>query len=341
MIHSPKKLEEGKDVEKGEWSRAGARSKTSKDGGEMNKVWTAEERTKEPVDREDNCGRCGKKVTRNQNALACEMCSMWYHATCEKVNKEEYGMIRKMENKVVWYCRDCKSRTENIISHYKVIEKENQLLKDENKELKERVTNIEREISNMKRAIKQEIKDEIMEDVRHITEGVAEEVKKIMKGDTIMEKNMQELEKIIEEKEDRRKRANNLVLYRAPESEEEDVSKRIEHDRGIVKELFERALGVQDCTVMRMIRLGKRRDGQDRPLLLEMSNEREKWIIIKNAKNLKGETDNVMKKIGISRDMSKEERDRDRNLREELKEKRQNGEEGWYIRDGKLQRGRN
>ena len=44
-----------------------------------------------------------------------------------------------------------------------------------------------------------------------------------------------------------------------------------------------------------------------------------------------------MKKVGISKDLNKQDRELEKVLWNEIKERRSNGEQGWYIRDGKLQ----
>ena len=57
-----------------------------------------------------------------------------------------------------------------------------------------------------------------------------------------------------------------------------------------------------------------------------------------NEKKLKYETDPIKKKIGISKDLTKEEREVEFKLVKELKEKRGRGEKGWFLKNGKLLR---
>ena len=91
-------------------------------------------------------------------------------------------------------------------------------------------------------------------------------------------------------------------------------------------------VGVKDCTAEHMFRLGRPSDnGKRRPLLVKLSTEKEKWTILSRAKRLKNST-GQMGKGYINRDISKEERARDYELRTMLAEKRRSGE----IRRGKL-----
>ncbi|KAK4321297.1 hypothetical protein Pmani_007873 [Petrolisthes manimaculis] len=73
-------------------------------------------------------------------------------------------------------------------------------------------------------------------------------------------------------------------------------------------------------------------------MLVELRDENEKWSIINNARNLKYETDPEKKKIGISKDLTREEREVEKRAREDLQEKRRNGEQGWYVKNGTLLR---
>ena len=95
---------------------------------------------------------------------------------------------------------------------------------------------------------------------------------------------------------------------------------------------------VNNIEICEIRRLGERTEDVDhkRPILVQLSTEEEKWDILKKAKNLRN-SDGWMKKIGISLDLSKEERMREKDLVNELKEKRRKGEEGWFIYKGKLQ----
>ena len=71
--------------------------------------------------------------------------------------------------------------------------------------------------------------------------------------------------------------------------------------------------------------------------MIKLANEAQKWDILKNAKNLKNAT-GWMARVGISQDMSKEGREKHKELRKSLKDKRDKGENDWFIRNGKLQK---
>lgn len=81
------------------------------------------------------------------------------------------------------------------------------------------------------------------------------------------------------------------------------------------------------------------REGQNpnlHPLLVKMTYIKMKWNIIKGAKRMRENTNETMRKIRIVPDLTRNEREMDRTLREELKAKRDAGEMDQYIRRGKL-----
>ena len=65
-----------------------------------------------------------------------------------------------------------------------------------------------------------------------------------------------------------------------------------------------------------------------------------KWTVMKNVKNLKYTTVDWVRKVSVTKDLTVRERNVNKKLWEELKEKRSHGEEGWYIRNEKLVRSR-
>ena len=65
---------------------------------------------------------------------------------------------------------------------------------------------------------------------------------------------------------------------------------------------------------------------EKRPLLVKLANAQEKWKILKAARNLSRAPGN-MKNVSITLDFSEQQRDANRKLREELRIRRENGED--------------
>ena len=158
----------------------------------------------------------------------------------------------------------------------------------------------------------------------------AEEVKS-----TVMEE--------MEEAEEKKKRACNLVIYNVPESDSKEPVDRMVADTKWCLGMFEKCLGVKGVEVEldKIIRLGKRTEGwqnMPRPVLVRLKSKKMKWEILTNAKKLKNAENQIMRKVGITKVMTKNEREDSMRLRMELKEKHEKGERGWMIKYGKLVR---
>ena len=90
---------------------------------------------------------------------------------------------------------------------------------------------------------------------------------------------------------------------------------------------------------MKIDRIGPKKSGandQLRPILVKLRYEEEKWQILGRSKHLRN---SEYDKVYINRDMSKEEREEDARLREELNEMRGEGIQ-CMIKNGQIIRRR-
>ena len=85
-----------------------------------------------------------------------------------------------------------------------------------------------------------------------------------------------------------------------------------------------------------LIRLGKRDEYKIRPVLVKLKDEEAAKEVLVRAKRLRFSEQYAG--VFISKDLSRAEREREKNLRKELKELRENEtEEEWYkIKNGKI-----
>ena len=127
------------------------------------------------------------------------------------------------------------------------------------------------------------------------------------------------------EREERDHKKNNLVLYNIPESRMKDIDQRIKYDMEICGKIIYEEIGEKEFCIEKINRLGKiREDGKPRPTLIRLRCETEKWRILGKAKNLR--KSNNFARIYVAKDMTIKEKELDRELREELAERRNNGE---------------
>lgn len=151
---------------------------------------------------------------------------------------------------------------------------------------------------------------------------------------------------VLEERENKQKRVKNLVIYNVKEpSSEMSVRDQKEEDQAVCMDIFANELKVEATEIVETVRLGKREGNErederrPRPLLVKVSEVETKWDIIKNAKKLKESSKTSYRHVYISPDLTPKERAEDKEVREQLKQKREQGERGWYIKNRKLVRG--
>ena len=65
----------------------------------------------------------------------------WYHAGCEKVNKEYYQVLSKYKEHM-WFCRKCRPELKNAMHKAKQMEKQNAELRKEVEDLRKALQDV-------------------------------------------------------------------------------------------------------------------------------------------------------------------------------------------------------
>ena len=146
---------------------------------------------------------------------------------------------------------------------------------------------------------------------------------------------MEKINEDVEEKLEAFRRRKNIILYGMPEEKNKDDRNRCEIDEANIKNLLkELKTNVKNYEITR---IGKQIiDGRPRPIRVELNRESDKYEILKGAFNLKTTRNETFKRVIITTDMSFKQREAEKLLREELKERRQSGEKNLKIRRGKI-----
>ena len=193
-------------------------------------------------------------------------------------------------------------------------------------ELKNKKLIEERDIHHIQKEVIESCVQEI-EQRNYINEEQSKEERKVKEG------QLSNIEMKIENLE-RDKRKNNLVIYNLIESDKEEVAQRIAEDGAHIDRIFRQELHREDYKVERIIRLGRKTDGRRRPALVIMGSERERMDILTNAKRLRNSTE--YPRLYINKDMTITERQKEKELREALRDRRNKGESEYVIKRGKI-----
>ncbi|KAK4318776.1 hypothetical protein Pmani_010199 [Petrolisthes manimaculis] len=264
------------------------------------------------------CGteKCKKIVKDADSGIRCDECELWFHAGCEQVSVGFYKELQKSRTQL-WMCKKCRGSRKNYKQEIIKLRAENEEMKEENRKMDTKVKDLETKNGEMKKKL-QELEEKLLSTKSDITSQVMNMVRDEMN-----------------ERDETQKRANNIVVYNLPEPDGTVVEERIKEDINKCAYLLKDVLKVE-VGVTKVIRFGKRNDNntRPRPTLIKLENESEKWHVLSKAKNLKYANEET-RKIGISPDMTKRQREENKKLRDELKIRRDRGER-WQIKRGQL-----
>ena len=145
----------------------------------------------------------------------------------------------------------------------------------------------------------------------------------------------QEVTGAIEEYIDRQRRKCNLIIRNLPEPKAQSTSERASQDINLFKEIVYKELKINtsDIEILKATRLGKLSD-KPRLLRISVSNEQSKAGILRAASKLK--SSKKWSSLYFSADLTQREREANRQLRAELKCRKENGENNLRIRNGKI-----
>ena len=277
----------------------------------------------------DICPDCQNSVNENEKGLNCDECRQWYHAPCLKIDDEKYDWLASSDN-LLFVCNTCKGKRageeslsnaalsiqmNNMLANMQVIlENQNKMMKT-NGDLAFRVNKLEAQSAS----------NGVPEDrVKTIVEESVESLVETKVNDAIRESQEQEARKL------------NFIMVNVPENPGADSKKK---DHETVDELMKKILPDENVEVDEVMRLGEANIGnRPRFLKVKVKSMKIKMKIMKNSSILNEGTDvtDPRKKMYINMDYTKKEREVNKALREELRNKPEEERVKYQIRFGKL-----
>jgi len=141
-----------------------------------------------------------------------------------------------------------------------------------------------------------------------------------------------------EEEEDKERRKCNVIIHGLKEPTAGEAEDRRHEDYILAQELLHK-LSCDDVSVNHIARLGAPPtdgDSRVRPVKLELASADSRDKVLRNAKNLRRETDATWKSIFLHRDLTPREREARRLLVQELKDRKTAGEANLIIVNGRI-----
>ena len=140
---------------------------------------------------------------------------------------------------------------------------------------------------------------------------------------------------LLNEMEQRIHRRGNVIVSGIPEQTEGSVEERKNEDREFIETLLN-GITINESALETCQRLGYPRKGKPRPIRIMGLDPSEKMKILQKSKELKHHS--TFKTIYINADLTPLQQLRAKNLRDELKARRESGEQDIVIYRGKIVR---
>ena len=294
-----------------------------------------------------SCCNCGTVISDDTKALQCDRCNeVWKCCDCLNFTGDVYDhLVADSQSALRWFCDICdkevmgtnpthptqqNEKLDNLISlierlmeKYETIETklDGKCNVDEAQRLSMRIDRIEEKLTSCDRELEQRfltIENQLQVNTDTCAAWKAsgltdEEIVKHAVQDEINNKKAEE--------KDLENRKCNIIIYRAPEKKNENLSERKESDAVFVKDLLDCVfdMKLEEGDIDRIYRLGRWSEDKTRPLLVAFQNCDKKEQIMSNLRNLKN-TVEKFRGIGISPDLHPKERDEIKQLIQEAKQ---------------------
>jgi PHD-finger len=260
------------------------------------------------------CGDCNKVVHDREKGLLCEVCNEWYHTKCQNVSAETYSFLQK-EDGIHWYCKGCDKGVSKLLQSMSVLQKRQDIFESE-------LTNIKGDITDIQTSIQAlDTKMECMIDTK-VCDTIEEKVEEKV------DLKVKFMSAKVEEDMEIERRKYNVIFHGVVE----DVNMS---DADIIKHVVSNGLKLDHTRhIEEITRIGKTVNGKVRPIRVVLRAWESKKELLQRAKDLKD--DDRFKKIYITPDLTRKQQEADKNLRDNLKKIRAEGEPTAKIQAGRV-----
>ena len=326
-------------------------------------------------DKEIICKECQEKcLLDEEDIIECDTCRQWYHRKCldKTYTKKEWEILTSDNQNIMFKCYACiQDRGDKVNEIKEIKEMLHQSLRDNRTLMK----NLERELyKNLDKAIDSKVKElstkqsfleqkveniekksadkeEKYEERFHKIEQklnekqmpqntnpekLEEMIKEVKEAEVSIEKKIKdEVGIYLDNKEEKERKKQNLIIQRLNETEEKEEDQKAkdkEEVRKIIQTTNPELLSELENTFKEdkyIMRLGKKKADRPRPLRVILSDEEMKKDVLRGCRKLK---DSDYQHISVQEDLTREEQEKQYKLRQELKKRKQEGEKVCIFR---------
>ena len=295
--------------------------------------------------------QCGKAVPDEAEGVQCNVCFKWYHALCQTLTSVALEALKKFKG-LAWICHECDTHLKSGMIG--ILQPSNSFDDERLTRLVYTVEQQSNKIESMTKCYKQLCCD-IQTSQKHLIESTQTHLNEhqekekqsiqevsfadIVKGscDEIVSKITSTIEGMPQgmgkEALEREKRKCNVVVHNLPESQAESSKARSDEDIRNVMDIVKDELRVY-ARIVGAFRVGQRQRDRPRLLIVKFETEAAKWDVVRYARHL--QHSHKWGNIYINPDLTKDERQAGKLLRQELDKRRKNGGKDLVIRNKRI-----
>lgn len=256
----------------------------------------------------NKCGSCDLPIKKKTDITAqCQACKESYHESCSGLSNSDFAIISK-KSALKWFCKTCDTQVTDLLTNFEKFKKMNAELKSIRDDIDRKMSDFEVRL----RACEQIEKNQQIEST----------IKKVVQQSIPSVASKSETELI-------EKKKCNLIFFKIPESNSENVETRIKHDYDCMKQV----IGEQNTDptdIVNIFRVGKKNeDGRARPLIVKYHDVKikQKYCNMAFGKNLKLRANNEIIDIAVSHDKTIKQREESKKRFEQNKVRNKNDAE--------------
>ncbi|KAI8479979.1 hypothetical protein Bbelb_422780 [Branchiostoma belcheri] len=308
------------------------------------------------------CKKCSNTLRDEDGcqALTCDGCNNHYCLSCTSLTQLEFKALSKLQrDDVCWFCANCKPKVHQCFRDSNSNTTNVPDLAEKLDAIVKKISSLESKVDIVYKGQKRQVKlaeeigeEEAVNDLLSSSETLQNDIHDnptnesseedsnqgpwitVTKRKTktpalaeILKEALVEQKKVEDEQE---KRKHNLIIYNVEEADQSDTRKK--QDKEFVESLLKVHLEV-DVKVKEMYRLGRKPDTNQkrgRPLKITLENKEDRSIILNRLSKLKNAEDKI-RRISVTADLSKDEREKIKELVQEAKNRTQQEVKGEWI----------
>ena len=153
----------------------------------------------------------------------------------------------------------------------------------------------------------------------------------------IISEELEEKKKLDEEEKLKEKKKMNLMFFNFKEDQHETNDDLMLDDFNKIQLAYEGRVTIIESDISHITRIGKKQNDKVRPILVTFKSEEKKMQMLRKGKDLTVKSkEGEITRVYVALDKTKKQREHEKLLRDEIRERTSNGEKNLVIRNEKI-----